>query len=274
MKISRLLAVAALLGAGYVVGVPGLDRVWYSLKLAASQPAAEYQFQSTRLTGFDKPAGGYNYQPVNVRAHQHTLRHKLVERHWFSYSTDTSGSARPTIVLLHGSARSGLSMIDMWRKLADQQRLVLIAPDAFQQSGWKFQTDGPAFLEAVIKAAAQEYPVDMENLFVFGHSAGAVFAQMLAERTAGPWKAVAAHAGYLPVDRLTGASGDLPILFLLGDEDASFPMDGAKRSAGVFAKAGHPTRLVALEGHTHWYYHKAPAINAKAWDFFEAQVAP
>ena len=76
------------------------------------------------------------------------------------------------------------------------------------------------------------------------------------------------------MDWLSGASGELPMLFLIGDKDGLFAMDQAKRSAEAFAKAGHPTQLVALEGHTHWYYQKAHAINGKAWDFFEESLTP
>jgi pimeloyl-ACP methyl ester carboxylesterase len=92
--------------------------------------------------------------------------------------------------LLHGAERDGRSMLDMWQHLGRDMRIVLIAPNALGK-GWSPDTEGDAFLKQVLDEAAKIYAFDPARVYLFGHSAGANHALRLANRTKGPWRAVA-----------------------------------------------------------------------------------
>ena len=113
-------------------------------------------------------------------------------------------------------------------------------------------------------------------MFLFGHSAGAKFSYMLANRTDGPWRAASAHAGFLAKSEIRQTGGELPLQIILGEDDHIFPTPAARDSAQAFAVLGHDTVFVSIADHTHWYYADAKQINNKTWAFFlsvlEAQV--
>lgn len=98
------------------------------------------------------------------------------------------GAPQPVVVLLHGANRTGHSMVDIWHEVAEAQGL----PD-------------PSAVKAILAQARTLYAADPERLFLFGHSKGGIAAQVWANRTVAPWKAVGVYAGN-PVDlvRLEG----------------------------------------------------------------------
>src|SRR5262249_41668056 len=49
----------------------------------------------------------------------------------------------PLLMLFHGSGRDGMSQINEWRKLADSEGIVLVAPNATNTRQWSMSDDGP-----------------------------------------------------------------------------------------------------------------------------------
>lgn len=175
----------------------------------------------------------------------------------------------PAVLLLHGAGRGGRSMIDMWRAAADRHGLRLIAPDSLGET-WDLSVDGPAFLTAAVGEAGRLRPFDPARLHLFGHSAGAAVALLLANRAPGPWRAVATHGGLLPARLVAPARGAPPVRMYLGTEDHLFSLADARETARALAEAGHATELVEIDGHTHWYYVIGPTLSEEAWRFFAA----
>lgn len=270
VKFIRSLLVIAVLFAGALFAVPALKDLGIDIPYVNAVEPADYHFENQHLFGFRPTAGQFSYEPNNVPADSYILTHQNTERTWHGYYAGNSETPRPTILLLHGTGRSGLAMIDMWLEIAKKEDLILIAPDAASARGWNYGDDGPKFLNAIL--AASQYPIDQNNIFVFGHSAGAAYSHMLANRTDGPWRAMSAHAGYLRQEDLTKRTGTLPIQFLLGEEDNNFDTQTGIISAQAFAELGHETHFISIAEHTHWYYAEANKLNAIAWAYFQKHL--
>lgn len=80
--------------------------------------------------------------------------------------------------MLHGSGRDGFSLIDKWKDLASKEGIIIVGPDA-NGEGWSTPRDGPAFLHDLVEELKSTYPINPRRVYLFGHSAGAVFALMM-----------------------------------------------------------------------------------------------
>lgn len=182
------------------------------------------------------------------------------------------GVPRPTLILLHGSGRTGASMIDMWATTAMQNNLILIAPNSATSESWSHQTDGPDFIKALLKDASATYPIDPDKIFIMGHSAGGIFAQQLANRQTGPWKAVATHGAHMDHADVRAAQNPVPIYAYLGAQDHLFPVPQALETTRQLATAGHDVQLIEIPRHTHWYYKIGPQIAPHIWDQLKSHL--
>src|SRR4030095_16766940 len=52
----------------------------------------------------------------------------------------------PLVVLLHGSTRNGLSLVERWKDLAESEGFIIVGPDASDRAGWRMPQDGPEFI--------------------------------------------------------------------------------------------------------------------------------
>lgn len=186
------------------------------------------------------------------------LDHAGQQRQVHLYMPQGDSGPRRSILLLHGAQRTGLSMLDMWRAAADRTGLVLIAPDALGE-GWSPESDPPQLLIEALKAAATRVALAPDGVAMFGHSSGGMLAQLYANRLAGPWRAVATHGAALPAASiLVPAAATVPVRLYVGAGDHLFPPAKARQTAEALAAAGHPSDMIAIAGHTHWYYAIGP----------------
>lgn len=184
---------------------------------------------------------------------------------------------RPLIFLLHGAKRTGASMIDMWRDVADAHDVVLVAPDSPLQ-GWELSTDTLQFFDQVLDESRKLYSVDPKRTYLFGHSAGGVFSIYTGLFGSQVFCAVSLHAGkFSDADNdriISNAKRKIPFAFFIGTRDDLFPISDVEASARMLSMAGHEVLLVKLLGHTHWYYDLASFINTRAWQFFQKCALP
>src|SRR5437868_13919303 len=82
----------------------------------------------------------------------------------------------PLLVLLHGSNRNGLSLVEKWKDLASKEGIILAGPDSSDSSHWSLPGDGPNFLHDLVETLKSKYPINPRRVYLFGHSAGATFA--------------------------------------------------------------------------------------------------
>src|ERR1041385_3822039 len=98
----------------------------------------------------------------------------------FVPSVATAEHPAPVVVLLHGSGRNGLSLMDKWQDLANKEGFIAVAPDAITPEGWRAPIDGPDFLHELLSVVKAQYPIDSHRMYLFGHSGGASFALYMA----------------------------------------------------------------------------------------------
>lgn len=237
---------------------------------AALPPANFLQREMMGLRGRHATVAGY--QPSAAITAAASWYRNGAQRIWYELApADTP--PRALVVLLHGSARNGLSMLEMWEGAARRAGLVLVAPDAPGQQWDRSRSE----LEAIRRAAedaASRHDVPLDRIFLFGHSDGAAMAQWLLTQDGGPWRAVAVHGGYAAPEDLAGQGGGRPFRIYLGTHDTQFPPEPARASGSAMARLGHPSDLLMIRNHTHWFYTIGPQIAWHSWMWFETRLPP
>jgi|GEM_PF-1902917 len=187
------------------------------------------------------------------------------QRTWYAFKPGGFGPF-PTVVLLHGSNRSGRAMIDMWQTTAQREGIFLIAPDAQARSHWSLSEDGPEFIEAMLTDAAKSYEIDRNRLYLMGHSAGGIFGQMLAVKNKNHWRYIATHGGSREFNLTGYAANATHIGIYTGDQDHLHPPAKTHLSSKALAGIGHQVTAYDIPDHTHWYYVIGPNLADHMWD--------
>jgi predicted peptidase len=187
-------------------------------------------------------------------------------------STLKPGSTAPLIVTLHGSNRTGVTLVEKWKDLAKKEGIILAGPDATDLRGWASPQDGPDFLRDLVEELKTKYPINTKRVYLFGHSAGASFALQIALMESQYFAATAIHAGALTKDdmELIGlAKRKIPISIQVGDSDEFFPLKIVRETRDALKTAGLPIELTEIPNHDHWYYDQAAKFNQTAWEFLK-----
>ena len=187
-------------------------------------------------------------------------------------STIKPGSPAPLIVMLHGSGRVGMSLVEKWKDLAKKEGFIITGPDSSDIRGWRSPQDGPDYLRDLVEEIKSKYSINPRRVYLFGHSAGASFALEMALMESQYFAATAIHAGILPPedsDLLDSAKRKIPISIQVGDSDQGFPLKVVRATRDLLNAKGFSAELTEIAGHDHWYYDMAPKINLKAWEFLK-----
>lgn len=182
---------------------------------------------------------------------------------------------RPLVVLLHGSGRNGETLARPWSELARKENFLLAAPDSSDSTHWGSPVDGPRFLRDVVDAVRAKTAVDGRRVYLFGHSAGAIFSLLMGAYESEYFAAVAVHAGALHPDdigALDWATRKIPYAIWIGDKDAFFPIEAVRATRDALKSRGFPVEYQEMPGHTHDYYRVAADINRDAWKFLSAHA--
>lgn len=181
----------------------------------------------------------------------------------------------PLLITLHGSGRNGLSLVEKWQELARKENFIVAGPDAKDLSVWNMPEDGPDLLYELAEFLKSKYPVDPRRVYLFGHSAGAVFAVKIALLESQYFAAAAIHAGAFrdarEYDIIPIAERKIPMSIFVGDRDQFFPVAAVRATRKALLEAGFPVELTEMPNHDHWYYDLAPKINANAWNFLKTK---
>ena len=197
------------------------------------------------------------------------------KRVYYWYVPENVASKPALILTLHGSNRDGVSLVEKWKDIADQEGFILAGPNAMDSSKWSPTDDSPEFLREIVEQLKARYSIDPKRVFLFGHSAGAVYALNLSMSQSEYFAATAVHAGSwrsseeLNVVQL--AKRKTPIAIFVGDVDQFFPLDSVKKTEELLKSSQFPVQVTVMKGHDHWYYDLAPEINRNAWAFLKQQ---
>jgi len=179
----------------------------------------------------------------------------------------------PLVVLLHGSGRNGLSLVEKWQELAKKESIILAGPDALDSKGWRIPEDGPEFVYELIETLKAKHPINSRRIYLFGHSAGAGQALYLSLLESEYFAATAVHAGALGEQEddqyILRAKRKIPISIFVGTNDQLFPLPVVRATRDALNDRGFNAELTEIKGHTHWYYDRAAEINRSAWEFLK-----
>src|SRR5438445_4317516 len=66
------------------------------------------------------------------------IRSKNKDRVYYLYVPDKLDKTKPVplIVLLHGSGRTGNSLVEKWKDIAKKEQFIIVGPDATNTQGW------------------------------------------------------------------------------------------------------------------------------------------
>ena len=202
-----------------------------------------------------------------------TIEFNGKKRVYYLYVSENVASKPPLIVTLHGSGRDGLSLVEKWKDIADQEGFIVAGPDAMNSAEWNSTDDGADFLRVIVEQLESKYAIDPKRVFLFGHSAGAVYALNLSMTESEYFAATAVHAGSWrsneEFDYVHLAKRKTPIAIFIGDVDQYFPIDSVKKTEELLKSNQFPIQITVMKGHDHWYYDLAPDINRNAWAFLK-----
>ena len=247
--------------------------VLFTIATSGQTPAPSLTKANAGATGQTSGGGPSTEPPPKL-----TFEFAGNRRTCYYFIPDAEGPL-PAIVLLHGSGHNGQIMIDAWKDLASKEHFILIAPDAYDPAGWGVKMDPPEFLHAVVDQVRTKHAIDDRRVYLFGHSAGAVYALILAVIDSRYWAAAAVHAGALP----PGYEGQIlartdrrtPIAIWVGDSDLLFHIDAVNATKSLLEANGFPVKLSVLPNHDHNYYAISDKVNKQAWDFLKkSQLKP
>lgn len=198
------------------------------------------------------------------------------KRTYYLFAPASLKPSAPLVVLLHGSGRNGLSLVERWKDLAAREGFVIAGPDSRDSQGWRTPDDGPDFIRDIVEALRARYPLDPRRVYLFGHSAGAVFALNLAMSQSEYFAAAAVHAGAWreprEFDALKQAKRKAPLFIVVGDRDAFFPVSDVRATESALKGGGHEIEVKVVNGHGHWYYDRASEFNRDAWAFLKGRA--
>ena len=194
------------------------------------------------------------------------------KRTYYLFAPATAKASAPLIVLLHGSGRDGLSLVEKWKDLASKEGVIIVGPNSGGE-GWSAPRDGPDFLHDLVEDLKSKYPINPRRIYLFGHSAGAVFALMMSPMESEYFAATAIHAGAFrsaeEYKSIGNAARKIPLAIWVGTNDQFFPLKDVRATRDAFRSQGFPVEVTEMPGHDHWYYDLAPSINASAWEFLK-----
>ena len=117
------------------------------------------------------------------------------KRVYYLYAPQNVASKPSLIVTLYGSGRDGLSLVEKWKDIADQEGFIVAGPNAMNSAEWNSNDDGADFLREIVEQIKSKYSINPKRVFLFGHSAGAVYALNLSMSESEYFAATAVHAG-------------------------------------------------------------------------------
>ena len=198
------------------------------------------------------------------------------KRTYYLFAPASRKPSAPLVVLFHGSGRDGLSLVERWKDLAASEGFVIAGPNSRDSKGWRTPDDGPDFIRDLVEALRAKYALDARRIYLFGHSAGAVFALHMALTQSEYFTAAAVHAGAWRApsefDALKEAKRKTPLAIIVGDRDPFFPLDAVRATEAALKGGGHEINVTVMKGHDHWYYDLAPGINRNAWEFLKSKA--
>jgi poly(3-hydroxybutyrate) depolymerase len=185
-----------------------------------------------------------------------------------------AGEKRPLVLAFHGSGGDGAKIVNNWAKLAQKERFFVAGLKSLDRWNWTIPADGPDLVHKLTETLRRKLPIDSSRIYLFGHSAGAVFALRIGLLESQYFAAVAVHAGSFRSSAdfatIRMARRKLPLLIISGDRDPIFTLASVKSTVAAMQAAGIPAESFIIHG-DHRYYALGDSVNVRAWQFLKKQ---
>ncbi len=183
----------------------------------------------------------------------------------------------PLLVTVHGSTADGRPLIEIWKDMAAKKGFIVAGPDATDRSRWASPQDGPLFLKDVVDDVSATHAIDGRRMYLFGQSAGAVFALQMAVLESEYFAAAAIHAGAISSDYFKifdAATRKIPLAIYIGTRDQFFPLDVVRATIEALKARNFPLVYKEIPDHRHSYREVSEEINPEIWEYFESHPLP
>src|ERR1043166_2601579 len=178
------------------------------------------------------------------------------QRPYYLYVPSTVKAPAPLIIMLHGSNRTGVTLVEKWKDFAKKEGIIIAGPDASDLKGWGWPQDGPDYLHDLVEELKSKYPVNPRRVYLFGHSAGAIFALQMSLMESQYFAATAIHAGALreadDMNLIDLAKRKIPFSIQVGDSDEFFPVKIVRATSDALKAKGFTVDLIEIPNHDHW----------------------
>ena len=102
--------------------------------------------------------------------------------------------------MLHGSNRTGVTLVEKWKDYAKKEGIILAGPDSSNLAAGHRRRMVLISFTSWLKRLKAKYPINPRRMYLFGHSAGASFALHMSLMESEYFAATAIHAGALRSD--------------------------------------------------------------------------
>ncbi|WP_158608511.1 alpha/beta hydrolase family esterase [Stagnimonas aquatica] len=192
---------------------------------------------------------------------------------------EAANQPSPLVVVLHGSNQRGADLVAAWCDLANEQGFLVLGPDSLEPRKWNLQDDGPGFINTVIDAVRAQHPVDSRRIYLFGYSAGGLYALTLGLVESEYFAGIASYAALWKQESDQAAlqllrRKKLPVKLIIGEADALYTREAQRSMEQALRKQRVAVSSTVIEGQGHSYADVSSEINRLAWAYLKDQKLP
>lgn len=255
---------------------------------ATDSPLAEPETTTPKASEVAKPvpAGRAVSRSYEFAEAQKKMTYRLyLPKSYYERLAENKDSKFSLIVALHGYGSNPTQIVGYpeFTQHANENHCVIVAPMGYNNTGW-YGGRGPGGgggwgpknlgelsekdVMNVLELIRQEFPIDENRIYLYGHSMGGGGAIYLGAKYPEIWAAIAPMAPAIPSVRIDLEKvKHIPVFMVHGDKDRVLPVEAARRWVGKLKKAGVPHRYIEVEGGDH----VTVAFNyfEEIFDFFE-----
>lgn len=195
-------------------------------------------------------------------------------RPYYVYAPAGAGPDAPLLLALHGSGMDGRSVVSEWKEVARKEGLIVVGPDSSSGFGWSLKADGAGFMRGLVETLRGKLSFDPRRLYLFGYSAGAVYALQLSMIESDYFAAAAVYAGAMDPStykNMGQARRKIPIAIFVSTNDPFFPAAKVQATRNALRENGFPVYLkeVSVDDSSfgHDYGTVAGQVNRESWQF-------
>jgi len=184
--------------------------------------------------------------------------------------------ALPLMVVMQAAGQEALGQISAWKGVADKNQVMLLAPSVGTlSSDWDHLYDHPEWIRAAIDETRKNHSVDVRRMYLWGDSAGGMFAFYFGFLESNYFAAVAVHGSVIQNFKYQiadFATRKIPIAYYMGTRDGWWSLAQSHAVRDALTTRGFPLHYVELKGADHEFFTHLDQVTGDAWEFLSQQA--